>query len=410
MLSFLILFFCSAVRAEIVYSLESYQYVQKSQVAETAINPDNRIFKEPYLGFNLDVRGEFKWQNDNSRAILRPRFEGSIQETDYGAKETYHRNGSLLDLTDAFLHNNWGDAVSTTVGLQVYQWGPAEIMNPSNSLFHFNSQQRSVLYKEKGQALLRANFNLNVENNLVFIFEPISNNRAEWLAEDTFVPKLVLKYEKSWSGTADQIGLVVGSAEKRDLYIGEYWNWTFIEGYSFYGDIKQSEKVLNYKPEQNGLFTDFVDSERNIKWHSLAVLGLRYEGDFDIRLEYIYNQAGFDDLEYRAALSSLKQPFNPNYIQNLTRFKGIGLELLLKEYLYFSYRITEPLHWNQTNFYVRQLSSVRGRSSQTQAELDKSTGDSTGVFAGLAVADGEPDSELRLLNDWSFFAGFKWNL
>ncbi|MBY0453131.1 MAG: hypothetical protein K2P92_08855, partial [Bdellovibrionaceae bacterium] len=280
----------------------------------------------------------------------------------------------------------------------------------SNSLFHFYTQQRSVLYKEKGQVLLRANYLLNTENNLVFIVEPTSNNRAEWLAEDTFVPKLLLKYEKSWNGTADQIGFVVGSAEKRDLYFGEYWNWMFVDGYSFYGDVKQSEKPLNYEPQQNGVFIDLVPAERKTKWDSLAVVGLRYEGDFDVRVEYIYNQAGFSDQQYQVALASVKQIVNPNYVQNLTRFKNIGLELLLKEYIYFSYRVAEPFNWNQFNFYLRQLSSVRGRSSQTQAEFDKSVGDSIGLFGGVTVAGGEPESELRLLNDWGFFAGFKWNL
>jgi hypothetical protein len=410
MLSLLILFLSHTVQAEIGYSLESYQYIQKSQVAETGVNPDNQILKEPYLAFNLDVRGELKWKNDNSQAVLRPRFEGYITQADYGNNETYRRNGSLLDLTDAFFQNNWGDFFSTTVGLQVYQWGPAEIMNPSNSLFHFFTQQRSVLYKEKGQVLLRANYLLNAENNLVFIVEPISNNRSEWLAENTFVPKLLLKYEKSWNGTADQIGFVVGSAEKRDLYFGQYWNWMFVDGYSFYGDVKQSEKPLNYEPQQNGVFIDFASAERKAKWDSLAVVGLRYEGDFDVRAEYIYNQAGFSDQQYQAALASVKQIVNPNYVQNLTRFKNIGLELLLREYIYFSYRVAEPFNWNQLNLYARQLSSVRGRSSQTQVEFDKSLGDSIGLFGGMTVADGESESELRLLNDWSFFAGFKWSL
>ena len=50
MVSLLLFFFCQTVRAELSYSLESYQYIQKSQVAETAINPNNLILKEPYLG------------------------------------------------------------------------------------------------------------------------------------------------------------------------------------------------------------------------------------------------------------------------------------------------------------------------------------------------------------------------
>lgn len=410
MLSFLMCFLLQTVRAEISYSVESYQYIQKNQVAATSINPDNQVLKSPYLGFNLDMRGELKWKNEDSQLVLRPRFEGYIQETDYGNRQTFHRNGSLLDLTDAFWQKNWGDYLSTTAGLQVYQWGPAEIMNPSNSLFHFSSQQRSVLYKEKGQVLLRANYLLNTDNNLVVIFEPVSNNRSEWIAEDTFVPKLVVKYEKSWTGSADQIGLVAGSAEKRDFYIGEYWNWMFVDGYSFYGDVKQSEKPLHYQPQTNGPFTDLVAAERETKWDSLAVVGLRYEGDFDLRFEYIYNQAGLNDQQYQATLTSLKQFLNPSYLQNASRFKNMGLELLLKEYLYFSYRVNEPFGWNQFNFYARQLSSVRGHSSQTQIEFDKSVGDATGLFGGVTVADGEPDSELRLLNDWSFFAGFKLNL
>ena len=41
--------------------------------------------------------------------------------------------------------------LSFTAGLQTYQWGPAELINPSNPFYHFQSQQGTFGFKSKGK-------------------------------------------------------------------------------------------------------------------------------------------------------------------------------------------------------------------------------------------------------------------
>lgn len=401
----------NTARAEFSYSAETYTYMQQSQVAQSVINPGNQIFKLPYLELNLDSRFDLKWEAGPQRAVLRPRLEWSMKESNDESRQDHDTNKSELDITDAFLETQWNDLFSTTIGLQVYQWGPAELLNPSNPIFHFSSNQRSVVFKEKGRALIRLNWYLNQSNSLVFLLEPVSNNEREWIAEDVYKAKAVLKYEKLWTGTADLVGFTAGTQEKSDFFVGEYFNVAFYDGFSVYGDFRHSEKNLHYVPVQNGLLIDFSQADRlKSTWNTLAILGLRYEGDSDIRFEYIYNQAGLTADELSLARQSLQQFLNPNYQQNLERFRRIGLELLSREYIYGSMRVTDPLGWNQVNIYLRRLMTVKGNSSQTQFEFDKGVTDAAALFGGMNVSDGEPQSELRLLNDWSFFCGLKWSL
>ncbi len=330
----------------------------------------------------------------------------------FGASSTQEQeNKSKVDLTDAFYERYWSNNFSTTIGLQVYQWGPAEFLNVSNPIFHFNSKQRNLFYKEKGQFLLRGNYTLNKENNLILLLQPISNNELEWIAETTFSPKGLIKYEKSWSGTANQIGLVAGIEEKNNAFLGQYFNVTFAETFSIYGDAKESKNRLNFVPNQVGGFTVLDSADiQPLEWGTLAVVGARWEGDFDVRVEQIYNGAGFDKNELAQLVLSISDFANPAYLRNLSRFQRIGLELLGKNYTYFSFRMNEPLKFKDFNVYARYLYSGQDGSSSSQVEADLGFLDAWQVFANFTFINGNLDTEFRLLNDWQALLGIKWSM
>lgn len=410
---FLAVFFLNqTVFADIQYSLETYFYANKYQVADSIINSQNQILKLPQEQAELDIRGEFKWRKALDQIIIRPRLSSTFKNVVFGASPTEEQeNKTKVDVTDAFYERYWSNNFSTTLGLQVYQWGPAEFLNVSNPIFHFNSKQRNLFYKEKGQVLIRGNYSLNKENNLIILLQPISNNEPEWIAETNFSPKGLIKYEKSWSGSANQIGLVAGVEEKNNAFLGQYFNVTFAETFSVYGDIKESKNRLNFVPTQVGGFTILDSADlQPLEWGTLAVVGARWEDDFDLRVEQIYNGAGFDKNELAQVVLSISDIANPAYLRNLSRFQRIGLELLGKNYTYFSFRMNEPLKFKDFNVYARYLYSGQDGSSSSQFEADLGFLDAWQVFGNFTFINGNLDTEFRLLNDWQAMLGIKWSM
>lgn len=406
---FFLLFF-NISYADIIYSFDSYFYTQKNQVADSIINPANQVLQIPNMEYQLDLRGELKWRSDQQQAIVRPSFavfQKSIETNDQAEQESEGQ----MDLADAFYERYWTSQLATTIGLQVYQWGPAEFMNASNPLYHFSPRQKSVVYKEKGQVLIRANLSTDKENNFVFIFQPVSNNEPEWIAEDTFTPKLLFKYEKSWSQTANYVGLVAGSEEKFNAFVGEYFSYSPVDGLSVYADAKHAQNRINFIPEDNGTFFNLIPEDQlKNQWPTLGVFGVRWEDNYDVRLEYIYNGMGLTKNDLNSSISAAANVLNPVYLQNLKRFLKPGLEVLGQNYLYASYRINEPFKFKEFNFYSRYIQSLQDDSSQIQFEFDKALGDSFLIFSNVSSANGALDTEFRLVNDWQALIGIKWGI
>ncbi len=408
MLSGFVFLILLQARAETGYLVENYFSYSNSDLSETAINPDNRILQLPSQILAADIRAELKWRGEQNQVVIRPRYRAEKNRIDSTGVSS-EKNESDWDLTDAFWEAQVNDNLSLTTGLQVYQWGPAELINPSNPLFHFNSRQKSFGYKEKGKVLIRGNYTLGRFDNFVLIAEPVSNNEAPWLEGD-FVPKALIKYEHQSEGSASQMGAVAGQEEKENKFLGIYFNGQVTEALSIYADARATEKEVGFKPEPSGIFWNLDSPSRQKSNPVLAVSGLRWEGDYDVRFEYIYNSAGYSEEEWAVVLNSVSNPLNPNYLTNLRHFQNSGLELPGKQYLYFSYRVNEPFEKKDLNIYLRDLYSLQDYSSQIQFEFDKAISDSWVMFGNLTATAGRKVAVFNLLNAWQTLVGVKWVL
>jgi len=175
MFNILTFLFLQPVQAETTYRLENYLYYSNSILAESFINPGNQVLQLPSENLGADIRAEGKWRGEKNQILIRPRYQAEKIRTEVGGVSS-EKNESDWDITDAFWESQLSQDISITAGLQVYQWGPAELLNPSNPLFHFNSRQKSFGYKEKGKVLLRGNYTIGKLDSLVFILEPVPNN------------------------------------------------------------------------------------------------------------------------------------------------------------------------------------------------------------------------------------------
>lgn len=384
--------FAYAQNSEFFYNYEGYAF------AESQRGYNNSISYEATL--NLDQRAELKWVYSDAKFIFRPRL---IAYADNKQSSTYEVN---FNITDAFYEKYISDHVFTTVGLQVYQWGPAESINPSNPFFHFNSNQRSLIYKEKGKVLLRLNLNLESQDNFVLIVEPISNNETYWIAEKKFKPQIAGKFDISWPGTRNFLGIVLGIPDNADFFIAEYFQYEFKEGLSVYADAKHSVNTFSYQPKSEGIFFQMQPMNQTDYMSTLSVVGLRYEDEFDARLEYVYNSAGYEKKKFKNALVAISQ-VSPYLVENLARFQASGLELLGQNYLYFSIRKTDPFKIKDFSIYFRSMTSLMDHSGVEQFEFDKSVLDWMNVFGQYSAFRGSKDTEFKLSDNWKASLGVK---
>lgn len=408
MFSWILIFLAVPSFAKTTYLLENYFSYSKNFRSETLINQDNQILKLPSQLVGADIRGELKWKGKRNQLVFRPRYQAEKKVIIAGG-ETTSQNESDWNITDAFWETYLSANLSVTSGLQVYQWGPAELMNPSNPLFHFSSGQKSFGYKEKGKVLIRTNYTIGRAHSFVLIAEPVSNNESPWV-EGEFIPKALVKYEYQSQESPSQFGLTSGQEERENSFAGAYFTWQATEAFSIYSDTKTYEREIGFKPESSGLFWDLVEPLKQKSWPVLSVNGLRWEGDFDVRIEHLYNSAGYSEEEWSEVLNAVSNPFNPNFASNLRKFQKPGLELPGKQYLYLSYRVNEPFEMKELNIYLRDLHSLQDYSSQMQLEFDKAMTDSIVVFGNVTGTSGRKEAEFKLLNSWQTTLGFKWVL
>lgn len=395
-------------RYETYFSAMATPYMRNA-----TLNSNNNILKLPSSSGEIDFRPDWRLKfSKTHRVVLRPRYLLYSQYYQYGdpiLTETMSRG--KIDVTDFFFEDQWTSLFTTVVGLQVYQWGPAELLNPSNPLFHFNSRQRTAFYKEKGQAFIRMNLDWNKNWNQVFIAEPITNAEPEWMSEQNFNAKGLLKTEFKSDSSLHYIGFVGGIEEQSKLFGGAYFNITPTDGFSIYADAKQTRGRVSYYPQLNNyggysLGRDDITTQ----WYMLSIAGLRFEtSSMDLRLEYVYNEAGFTPTEFEQFLSSVKL-LTPDIGRNTARFQKPGLEFLGRHYSYISLRLPNVFDVEDFSLAFRMLSSLQDYSSIFQFNLETALGDAWTFYTeALIPASNKDQTELNLFGQSTYMLGLRWN-
>lgn len=385
-----------------------------TKVAESTANPGNRIFEVPHSVYDFDFRENFTATFGSIfKFVLRPRFTAEQASITYfdpdGTKKATRTKG---DLTDAFVEYRFKDSLSGTAGVQVYQWGPAEVISPSNPIYHFNFSQKSFFYKEKGHALARLNYTKG-DTSTVLITEPVSNTEKYWIEGKDFTPQNMVKFEKNVN-PSEYYGVTGGQQEGSRPFIGGYFSHGIGEsGFSFYFDGRYTQGQMRYFPVLDNTTGYYNMVEPDDQKHDGTVLqdiGIRYEGNFDIRLEYLFNSAGYSKEEFKNALASATNTSNSNYASNVARFASPGLEFLGTNYLYLSIRKVDIFNFKDFNFFFRGLVSVQDGSANLQMDLDKALGDHWTIYFESSSNVGAKDKEMTLTTGQQYFLGLKLTL
>ncbi len=393
------LFFSSFSKAQLIARYELFGSVVNQEVRfDSPVNSQNRVLEQANLAYQLELRPDFQWQiNEKSLFILRSRHFLDQKNIPFEVQKDRKTETSFSDLTDAYYSVQLANSLAITAGLQNYQWGPAEILSPSNIFYHFNNEQRSFFYKEKGRSLVRVNWDVSSVWSVLMISEPMDNRTPNWIEGEKFYPQTALKLERQFANPANNLAFLMGRSGTSAQYLGGFFNRSFKEAYSVYLDSKVEHSGAYFRPEETapGTFNLNQRSENDQDWKTLAVFGFRAEGTYDFRQEFIWNEAGYDRKDWRQVLSAVSTP-SLTLATNLQRLARSGLELPSKAYSYTSVRFPDQGKRKQIHLSARWLNSLVQESSALQLNYEHDWNEWAVVSAELLLPMGAKDTEFNL--------------
>lgn len=384
----------------------SYQLEQDS-----SLNPNNRVLESQRFQIKSDLRGDFKLRYKSSfQFVFRPRFETNGNEIYYNdTNQVVEKVKTKSDLSEGFFDFFLSDKLTATLGLQNYQWGPAELLSPSNPIFHLNSDQKSFFFRDKGKVISRLNYNFSEQISFVVMNEFMENKDPNWIIDKTFEKKIIGKLEyRSKINSSRYVGLTGGEQEYQQKFIGSYLNYNFFDMLSIYYDLKYNRGSNAYYPTSSPYGFDVFDYSTSMKDqdHYFSIAGFRIEHDWDLRFEYIYNSAGYDKTTLQRALQSLNLN-NPFFINNLIRYSSPGLELVGKNYVYSSLRLPDLGIKKDASLYLRYLHSLQDQSGSAQLSFEKALGDMVVANLEAVFNMGTSGKEFTLIERSITTAGLK---
>ncbi|MCX6124153.1 MAG: hypothetical protein NTV34_05310 [Proteobacteria bacterium] len=390
------------------------------RVAPSAVNPDNEVLRIEDRSAGIDLRPSFKADVDQFQFLARPQLRHVVSSVKTLDKRTAEHPKSTVKWIEAYGAWAASESVQVSYGLQNYQWGAAETLNPSNRIFHETADSKGLLYAVQGRNLVRVNLTWNKNLSSIFLAETEPHKDTPvYQAEEVFQTKSLMKHEVSWNSGADYLGLVYGAAETDGPWVGEYFSQSLFEGLSVYADASQQKSSHAWYPteEPSPLPGKTVIQMRQSKvderkTYNLSVFGLRYsfEGGSDMRLEYVLNSFGWSTDECKLGLrviDSRQTVQLPDIKANTARWLKPGLEFRGMSYGLVSLRLPDLFDWKDLTIYLRNLRSLQDRSASYYGSLEYGFGTASTALLASLVTTGDPDAELRGFVSSSVLAGLR---
>lgn len=383
------------------------RYLNQNHV-DSLYNPDNQVARIPDHTFETDLRPTFNWELDSvHRFKVDPRVITQYTQTEYGDEK------HSTDKTKAFMNEinyqgTFGDH-QIALGIQNYQWGPAEMLSPTNPIFRFRFDQRSLFFQQRGRSLVRWNWQVSPDWNLVTMAEVAKNGDDLPKEDQKFTPNGLVKLERALGKSTDYIGFVVGKTPYKENFFGEYFSMMLSDEFSAYVDARHQDGTKNFYPDEDPSKV-FLEREKSGGIKTLANAGIRYEGRVDVRFEYIYNGVGLDKDDWKKTQTSLTT-LSPELGENFKRYFNGGRDFLQRQhYGYASLRAPDLGDKNQYTMFLRYFQNIEDSSYFTQIQMDRVTAESFNIYLEGSLYGGSKKTEFGSLLRHEISAGFRYSL
>jgi hypothetical protein len=406
------------------FNLEWITAMRGLDPAETALNPANATFRLPQLlgvtELRLNVRVEF---GPRVQVVLRPRWRGTVGVSWVDGADRRESAEGEFDMTEAYVNWRLTDAIALTYGLQNFQWGPSDLLSPSNHVFRQVAFFRDPLYYVWGRHIVRLNASVGRQWSLVALAEVGANREPAFRAGEHFEPAVVGKAEYTTASGASYVGVTVGGRTHEPPWFGEYGSLALVAGLSAYIDASHQQGSLAWYPvRERGLESgawglgaapipraafaqDQLGSGRLLPF---AVGGLRYAfvNGVDARAEYVYQDAGYSRDE--SALSSVAVASQATR-QAVDQWLRPGLEVLGQRLVNVSVRVPDLPPAKRVDVLGSYLASLTDDSSVAFVTTSVEAGDRLVIFGSATWSRGAESAEFSRLVHASLVGGVVWS-
>ena len=378
--------------------------VRLSLPSEGELNPDNARLSIPQLFGQTELRGNLRVEfGSRAQLIVRPRVRAFASRA---------RSEGLADRDERDVEADWTElyfswmpvnAVSVTYGLQNFQWGPAELLAPSNRVFHETGLFRDPIYYVPGRHLLRVNLSAGKQWSVVLLSELGATAQEPFRAGETFARQALAKVEYTTESGGSYVGATAGGTQGEGPWFGGYGMLGLTEGLSVYADASTRRGSEAWYPVLAGVVPTFARSQE-AGWRGLAVLGARYtfaRGD-DLRVEWLLDDAGWTREQFRlglaaASIAPSREAFAP--------YLAPGLEFVGRQLVLLSLRTPDLPPSKHVQIQTRFLQSFTDTSRVLFATGSYDASDALVLFASGTVTGGPPEGEFSRLVRASLVVG-----
>ncbi len=379
-------------------------------VRDTSVNPGNILLGLPSASWLGELRGNARVEiGSRVQAVLRPRIHGWVNRVRTSSLPADYSSEAQWEMTEAYANWSPADSLSVAYGLQNFQWGPAELMAPSNRLFHEKGVFRDALYTVRGKQLLRINVSAGRQWNLVGLAELGDNGEDPFRAGALFRRAVQGKLEYTGRSGDSYVGLTAGARGGEPMWMGAYGSRSLTQGLSAYLDASwQKGSQAWYPAPLPGGAVGFEQNSRQEGLRGLILGGLRYSfvSGLDARLEFLHQGSGYSASQIALAPRAMQPPQSPAAVE---QWLSPGLEFLGRNLIYVSV-FKKDLPPSQTlalaGRYVHSRTDGSGAGFLT-ASLD--AGKSLVFFASFLLTHGGESAEFSRLSRIGGDAGFIWS-
>lgn len=377
--------------------------------ARTAINPGNTPLRLPQAWAQTELRPDGRLEvGSRLLFVVRPRLVASVRSVWSDGLPREDTSDASANWTEAYMNWRASNAVQLTYGLQNFQWGPAELLSPSNRLFHEVGVFRDPAYYVRGRHMVRLNASAGKEWSLVTLAELGDNGEGDFNAGDPFRRQAQSKLEYAAPSGGGYIGATVGVREGARAWLGEYGSLSLTQGLSAYVDATHARGSRAWYPEIRDDQPAIVrKAGRSDAWNTLAVAGLRYTfvNGVDLRGEFVHQDAGYSRSD--GVLAARVVTTSPDR-ETLERYLAPGLELLGRRLGLFSIRAPDLPPARHLVLQGRYLRSFTDDSGVAFAGVTLETTDALVLFASATATHGARSAEFSRLVRRSVVAGALW--
>jgi hypothetical protein len=374
------------------------------------VNPGNRVLEVPAGGAQTELRADLRAEHgDALSAVLRPRFLVKVEKAETADGWQAERTRIAVEWLEGYATWRVSDALSLSYGLQNFQWGPAELLSPSNRIFHATGLCRDPVWVVRGRHLVRVNLSAGRAASAVLLAEVGDDGEAPFVAGEPFEEKVQAKVEVT-APSGDLYGaLTAGAGARSRAWFGEYVALPLVAGLSAYADAVHTVGRRAWYPVPDPVagarFAQVGMETRALRTTALAGLRYAFENGNDLRLEAVFDEAGWTDrqlaLAERAALASLAAGDRAG----LDRFLDPGFELLGRQLVYASLLLPDLPPGDRLTVQARYLRSLTDGSGVAFLTGSYDATDAVVAFASVSTTHGPADGALSRLTRATFAAG-----